>query len=101
MRVYFKNIHKTAHFSKRCKMRRISEQFVDNLVYHYDEIYFDKTTNNLIFLKKVKWINKERDMILVALIKEEDLYLITIHPLKENQKENRIENRRWIFYEKK
>ena len=99
MSYLFKNIHKTAHFLRRCKMRGISEQIINELVYQYDEIFKDKITNNLIFIKKFKWTNKERNIILVTQIKEQDLFLITIHPLKENQKQNRIENGRWIQYE--
>lgn len=101
MSYQFKYIKKSDHFKRRCKLRKISDQDIDELINEYDELFFDNGTNYLIFLKKKSWIGKDRNIILVAQIKDEGLHLISFHPLKENQKENRIKSGRWVKYEKK
>jgi hypothetical protein len=44
---------------------------------------------------KVELYNKIRDVMIAYIIKEDFVKNLTIHPLKERQKENRLKSGRW------
>ncbi|MBE7443730.1 MAG: hypothetical protein HS132_00025 [Planctomycetia bacterium] len=52
-------------------------------------------TGHLIALMKIKLYNKKREVMVAYLKEGENIKLLTIHPLKEGQKENRINSGRW------
>ncbi len=58
-------------------------------------MYLDKDTGYTIAIKRLKFHNKERDLALTYEEREEAITFVTIHPLKECQKENRIKSGRW------
>lgn len=59
------------------------------------EKYFDTDTNKRIATKRVIYHNKMREMAVVFEPIRTGVGLITIHPLKKHQKENRIQSGRW------
>ncbi len=61
----------------------------------YDEKYFDYETGNFVLIKKVEFLQKTRDMMIVYEEEHDRVEIITIHPLKKFQKENRIKTGRW------
>ena len=61
----------------------------------YDEKYFDNETGNFVLIKKVEFLKRTRDMMIVYGEKEDEVEIIDIHPLKKFQKENRIKSGRW------
>ena len=61
----------------------------------YDEKYFDYATGNFVLIKKVEFLQKPRDMMIVYEEEHDKVEIITIHPLKKFQKENRIKTGRW------
>lgn len=61
----------------------------------YDEKYFDYETGNFVLIKKVEFLQKPRDMMIVYEEEHDKVEIITIHPLKKFQKENRIKTGRW------
>jgi len=58
------------------------------------EFYYDTKTNHYIALSRIEYRGKQRDMIVVFEINDE-IYLITIHPIKNEQKRRRIKSGRW------
>ena len=55
----------------------------------------DNETGHFIAVKKVIIYGKERDVMVAYKREDTDVKLLTIHPLKEGQKENRIQSGRW------
>jgi hypothetical protein len=44
---------------------------------------------------KVDLYNKSRDVMVAYAVKKDSVKLLTIHPLKEGQKANRVKSGRW------
>ncbi len=55
----------------------------------------DNKTGYSIAVLKVSLYDKERDVMVAYIHEGEDVKLLTIHPLKEGQRENRIKTGRW------
>ena len=60
-----------------------------------DERYYDSSTQYGIALKKMKYMGKNRDIIVCYEEVEDKVDIITIHPLKTYQKLQRIKSGRW------
>jgi hypothetical protein len=60
-----------------------------------NERYFDVMTGYLIAIIKTELYGKLRDVMVVYVMEEDCANLLTVHPLKEGQKENRIKSGRW------
>jgi len=62
------------------------------------ERYYDTMTHHLIAIGKSKYKRKDREFVVAY--KEDKghkiVEVITIHPLKPNQKEKRIKSGRWV-----
>ena len=59
------------------------------------ERYIDKETKHIIATMKVKLYNRLREVMLAYIVDHDIATLLTIHPLKEGKKENRIKSGRW------
>jgi len=55
----------------------------------------DTLTGHSIAVAKVVIYDKERDVMVAYKHEEVDVRLLTIHPLKEGQKDNRVKTSRW------
>ena len=80
-------------------MRRIPNDLGEKIFREADAYYRNGVTNWFIVIKRLNFQNKERDMALTYARGEDEIIFITLHPLKENQKADRIESRRWILDE--
>ena len=75
-------------------MRRIEYDLPKRIFEQSKERYFDKETGHLIAIMQAELYNKRRE-VMVAYVTERDCAkLLTIHPLKEGQKENRVRSGR-------
>lgn len=83
------------HLKRRLILRRIPEELPKIIFNEYDEKYFDYETGNCVLIKKVEFLKRTRDMMIVYEEEEGKVEIITIHPLKKFQKENRIKSGRW------
>ena len=83
------------HLKRRLAIRRIPEELPKIIFNDYDEKYFDCETENFVLVKKVKFLKRTRDMMIVYEEVAGKVEIITIHPLKIFQKENRIKTGRW------
>ena len=60
-----------------------------------DERYMDQETKHFIATMEVELYNKPREVMVAYVIEKNTARLLTIHPLKEGQKENRLNSGRW------
>ena len=68
----------------------------DGTVNEEVEYLDDPATDTLVAVKRVFFQGSERDLALTYRLDEESVVFITIHPLKEGQKERRIRSGRWL-----
>ena len=76
-------------------LRRIPANLPKIIFNDYDEKYFDIETGSIVLVKEVEYLDKTRNMMIVYKEQEGKIEIITIHPLKKFQKENRIKTGRW------
>ena len=89
------------HLRLRLLLRDIPEQLPRRIYLRAKEQFFDTTTHHRVAVVRARYAGKTREMALSFDDDGETVTFITIHPLKEQQKTNRINAQRWIPYEKK
>ncbi len=90
-----KKIVYSQHLILRLKLREIPYFLPKEIYQTSKEHYFDKETFKKIAIKKIKFKNKLREMLVVYEEINNQINLITIHPLKNYQKISRIKSGRW------
>jgi len=60
-----------------------------------EERFTDTETGHTVAVMRAVLYGKERDIMVAYRHENADVKLLTIHPLKEGQKENRIQSGRW------
>ena len=83
------------HLQQRLLLRKMDYDLPKRILDQSNERYRDEETGYFIATMKVELYNKTRDVMIAYVIKEDFLKLLTIHPLKEGQKENRVKSGRW------
>lgn len=76
-------------------LRKIEYDLPRKIFEQSDERYFDKETGYSVATMKVEIYNKTREVMVAYVVEGETAKLLTIHPLKEGQKENRVNAGRW------
>jgi hypothetical protein len=90
-----KKIVYSPHLIFRLKLREIP-YFLPRKIYQTSkEHYFDTETQKKIAVGKTRYKNKLREMAVIYEEMNDQIILITIHPLKKYQKLNRIKLGRW------
>ncbi|MFZ5591751.1 MAG: hypothetical protein ACOY81_08110 [Bacillota bacterium] len=84
------------HFTARKELRDIPDGLAELVLKNADSYYIDVMTDYRIAVKRVEFNGAERDMALTYSISEDKIILITLHPLKEGQRENRVQSGRWV-----
>jgi hypothetical protein len=84
----------TKHLKIRLELRKIDYDLPQKIFEKAEERFMDTVTGHTIAVAKAVIYDKERD-VMVAYKHEEGVKLLTIHPLKEGQKDNRIKSGRW------
>jgi len=74
----------------RLALRRIDHDLPRQIFEAAVERYADAETGHTIAVGKARLYEKERDVMVAYTLEGEDVKLLTIHPLQEGQKENRI-----------
>jgi hypothetical protein len=90
-----KKILYSSHLILRLKLREIPYSLPKKIYQTSKEHYFDRETGKKIAIGKVRYKNKLREMTVVYEEINEQINLITIHPLKKYQKLSRINSGRW------
>ena len=88
------NVVLSKHFVVRKELRSIPDGMAETIFTQANEHYKDTRTNYFIAVKRMKFQGAERDMALTYSITEDKIELVTLHPLKDGQRENRVRSRR-------
>ena len=88
-------IRYSEHLLVRLRMRDISEH-LPRLVYEKaTRKFLDTGTGHAIAVSRIAFLGKKRDVAVTYREDHREVLLITIHPLKENQLDNRLKTGRW------
>ena len=90
-----KNIVHSPHLELRLKIREIPRSLPRRIYQNSHEHYFDKETGKNIAIEKVRFKVRLREMTVVYEEREDEIRLITVHPLKVLQRIRRIKSGRW------
>ncbi len=88
-------IQYSEHIKNRLSLRKIEYDLPKRIFEQSNERYFDKETGHLIAILKVELYNKIREVTIAYVMEGDYVKFLTIHPLKEGQKENRVKTGRW------
>lgn len=83
------------HLKTRIAIRKIEHELPQKIFENAAERFIDTATGHTIAVTKALMYGKERDVMIAYNYEGTDVKLLTIHPLKEGQKENRIKSGRW------
>jgi hypothetical protein len=92
-------IEYSAHLVYRLALRKISHELPRQVCEESNERYYDIETGHTVATMKVVIYGKLREVMVAYDIKEQTVRLLTIHPLKEGQKESRVNSGRWRMLE--
>ena len=89
------------HFSRHFEQQMVSREFNRDIISYIfgqaDDHYYDTTEGTFAAVKSMLHKGAIRDILLVYRVDNDgSIVLITIHPLRPNQKERRIQSSRWI-----
>ncbi|MFC1895191.1 hypothetical protein ACFL0Q_00805 [Thermodesulfobacteriota bacterium] len=76
-------------------LRKISHELPQQIYEGSNERYYDIETRHTVATMSVEIHGKLREVMVAYDIEEQTVRLLTIHPLKESQKENRLKSGRW------
>ena len=76
-------------------LRKIEYGLPQKIYEDAEERFIDIETGHIVAVKKVIIYGKKRAVMVAYEHEDADVKLLTIHPLKEGQKENRIQSGRW------
>jgi len=83
------------HIETRIALRKIEYNLPKIIYEKAEERFIDTETGHTIAVMKAVLYGKERDIMVAYRHEDKPVKLLTIHPLKEGQKENRIQSGRW------
>jgi len=89
------NLKYSRHIQIRLALRKIDHDLPRRIFEEAAERYADSETGHTVVVGKARLYEKERDVMVACTLEGEDVKLLTIHPLQEGQKENRIKSGRW------
>ena len=83
------------HLEQRLILRGIGHELPSLIFNQSEERYYDQETGYMIATMGVQLYNKRREVMVAYVVEQDMVKLLTIHPLKEGQKENRVQSGRW------
>ena len=83
------------HIEYRLSLRRMDYNLPKRIFEQSNKRYIDEETGYLVATMTVELYNKPRDVMIAYTMQEDLVKLLTIHPLKEGQKDNRVKSGRW------
>ncbi len=88
------------HFVERQALREIPQGLAEEVFFRADGHYYDSLTGALVAVKRLRFQGVERDVAVTYQRNlAQEIIFITIHPLKDGQKERRVEDERWTPHE--
>jgi hypothetical protein len=83
------------HIKSRLKLRGIGDDLPKKIFEEAIERYLDIETAHRVAVMSVPLYGRSREVMVAYVIDENCATLLTVHPLKDGQKENRIRSGRW------
>ena len=84
------------HLKIRLEQRRFPQESPELIVKDPEKRFFDTETGREIAIKKLEYNEKIRSMVVVYDIIEGEIQIITIHPVSEQEIQNKLNRGRWI-----
>jgi len=85
----------TEHLKLRLKIRKIPDDYPKKICNNPEQTFFDNLEKTFIAIKKLKYNKKVRNMMVVYERKNDNVEIVTIHPITDEKIINRIISRRW------
>jgi len=88
-------IEYSKHIEARLKLRAIARELPKEIFERASERYLDRETGHLVAVMSKELYDRDREVMVAYVIDEDRATLLTIHPLKNGQKDSRIRSGRW------
>lgn len=95
-----RRIRYAGHLQLRLGLRKIPRQLPRRIYHRAKELFYDRITANFVAVARARYAGKTREMMVAFSEMDDEIILITVHPLKPRQKANRVASGRWVPYEK-
>jgi len=89
------NIVYTGHLKTRLLLRQIDYALPEIIFTESTERYYDVENGHRVAVMKVRLYDRERETMVAYVEESGEARLLTIHPLKDGQKDNRVATGRW------
>ncbi|MBI2019458.1 hypothetical protein HYS95_02175 [Candidatus Daviesbacteria bacterium] len=83
------------HLKIRLKQRQIPQDYPEKVITKPESKYFDNLTKHLIAIRGLKYNKKLRPMAVSYDIIENEIQVITIHPISKQEITNKVQRERW------
>ena len=90
-----KKVIYTSHLEFRLKKRGIPHDMPTKIYRDSNEKYYDNMAGHKIAVCRLDYYGRKREVMIAYDEFEERIEIVTVHPLKWMQKQQRIKNRRW------
>ena len=90
------DIEYTEHLRLRLIVRKIPADFPKIIYLSPDQKFLDVSAKNFIAIKKLKYNEKLRNIMIAYQQNNAEVRILTIHPISEEKIVNRIISGRWI-----
>ena len=84
------------HLQIRLKLRGIDIEVPKRIYERAEERFLDRETGNQVAVQRVQLYGKEREVMIAYQKEEKPAIILTVHPLKKEQKQRKIASGRWI-----
>lgn len=91
----------TNHLKSRLKLRNIPEKTVENIFKKPEEFYWDNLRHHHIVVFKVTYKGKLRKMLAAYDTMEDEIEIVTTHPITDAGIKNRLISGRWTYEKNK
>ena len=88
------------HLKIRLEQRKIPQNYPGKILARPESKYFDILTSHLIAVRQLEYNGKVRPMTVAYDIIDNEIQVITVHPITNQEINNRVQRRRWIKDEK-
>ena len=90
-----KKVIYTSHLEFRLEKRQISPDIPSRIYRDSKERYYDSATGHRIAIGRLDYSGREREVMIAYDEFEDRIEIVTVHPLKWVQKQQRIKSKRW------
>jgi hypothetical protein len=90
-----KKVIYTSHLEFRLEKRQISADIPSRIYRDSKERYYDSATGHTIAIGRLDYSGREREVMIAYDEFEDRIEIVTVHPLKWVQKQQRIKSKRW------